>query len=188
MEWKKTDSQVKKEFQVKSCNIWFPWKKCQWEKWFLSAASEETLFHWWPSYFESISKHLHYILNKLIFAQHSSKTIMCSISLPNREKNTNLENWFFWGIKNGLMTLPKWFSILLTDSLFIHSFELKNIKSLHLFLNSCSRKCWLSSIELEWESNISLTEFGLIWFYGTSTIVGYLMPNPLYTYILCTYK
>ena len=26
--------------------------------------------------------------------------------------------------------------------------------------------------------------FGLIGFYGISTIVGYLMPNPLYTYIL----
>ena len=26
--------------------------------------------------------------------------------------------------------------------------------------------------------------FGLVWFYGISTIVGYLMPNPLYTYIL----
>ena len=25
--------------------------------------------------------------------------------------------------------------------------------------------------------------FGLVWFYGISTIVGYLMPNPLYTYI-----
>ena len=26
--------------------------------------------------------------------------------------------------------------------------------------------------------------FGLIGFYGISTIVGYLMPNPFYTYIL----
>ena len=26
--------------------------------------------------------------------------------------------------------------------------------------------------------------FDLVWFYGISTIVGYLMPNPLYTYIL----
>ena len=30
--------------------------------------------------------------------------------------------------------------------------------------------------------------FGLVWFYGISTIVGYLMPNPLYTYVyvFCT--
>ena len=26
--------------------------------------------------------------------------------------------------------------------------------------------------------------FGLVGFYGISTIVGYLMPDPLYTYIL----
>ena len=25
---------------------------------------------------------------------------------------------------------------------------------------------------------------GLVWFYGITTIVGYLLPNPLYTYIL----
>ena len=26
--------------------------------------------------------------------------------------------------------------------------------------------------------------FGLVWFYGISTIEGYLMPNPFYTHIL----
>ena len=25
--------------------------------------------------------------------------------------------------------------------------------------------------------------YDLVWFYGISTIIGYLMPNPLYTYI-----
>ena len=29
--------------------------------------------------------------------------------------------------------------------------------------------------------------FGLVGFYGISTIVGYLMPNPLYTYVLSIY-
>ena len=29
--------------------------------------------------------------------------------------------------------------------------------------------------------------FGLVGFYGISTIVGYLMPNPLYTYIYQIY-
>ena len=28
-----------------------------------------------------------------------------------------------------------------------------------------------------------LFRFGLVWFYGISTIVGHLMPNPFYTYI-----
>ena len=26
--------------------------------------------------------------------------------------------------------------------------------------------------------------FGLVWFYGISAIAGYLMPNPIYTYII----
>ena len=29
--------------------------------------------------------------------------------------------------------------------------------------------------------------FGLVAFYGISTIIGYLMPNPFYTYILNIY-
>ena len=35
--------------------------------------------------------------------------------------------------------------------------------------------------------NIRYIWFGLVGFYGISTIVGYLMPNPLYTYILNIY-
>ena len=31
------------------------------------------------------------------------------------------------------------------------------------------------------------TKYGLVLFYGISTIIGYLMPNPLYTYILDIY-
>ena len=30
--------------------------------------------------------------------------------------------------------------------------------------------------------------FGLVWFYGMSTIVGYLMPNSNHTYILNIYE
>ena len=29
--------------------------------------------------------------------------------------------------------------------------------------------------------------FGFIWFYGISTLVGHLLPNPLYTYTLNVY-
>ena len=32
-----------------------------------------------------------------------------------------------------------------------------------------------------------MDKFGLIWFYGISTIVGYLMPNPVFTYVLNLY-
>ena len=34
---------------------------------------------------------------------------------------------------------------------------------------------------------IKYIRFGLVGFYDISTIVGYLMPNPLYTYILNIY-
>ena len=34
---------------------------------------------------------------------------------------------------------------------------------------------------------MSTEHIDLLWFYGISTIVGYLMPNPLYTYILNIY-
>ena len=30
-------------------------------------------------------------------------------------------------------------------------------------------------------------DFSLVGFYGISTIVGYLMPNPMYTYVLNIY-
>ena len=35
--------------------------------------------------------------------------------------------------------------------------------------------------------HIKYIGFGLVGFYGISTFVGYLMPNPLYTYILNIY-
>ena len=47
--------------------------------------------------------------------------------------------------------------------------------------------------KMSWERNISINLinffffffwFGLVWFYGMSTIVGYIMPNPLYKYKL----
>ena len=28
--------------------------------------------------------------------------------------------------------------------------------------------------------------FGLVWFYGISTIAGYLMPDPVYTYTVAS--
>ena len=38
-----------------------------------------------------------------------------------------------------------------------------------------------------WESYGSPYQFGSVGFFGISTVVGYLMPNPLYTYILNIY-
>ena len=37
----------------------------------------------------------------------------------------------------------------------------------------------------QWPIDLRLVDwFSLIWFYGISIIVGYLMPNPVFTYIL----
>ena len=55
---------------------------------------------------------------------------------------------------------------------------------------------WQSTLEkknLEFKSvtfrklTLLLGLFGLVWFHGIPTLVGYLMPNPLYTYILNIY-
>ena len=43
---------------------------------------------------------------------------------------------------------------------------------------------WLFNAKLSSYVYIRYIWFGMVVFYGISTIVGYLMPNPLYTYIL----
>ena len=43
--------------------------------------------------------------------------------------------------------------------------------------------CWLFYSRPSSYIYIKYIWFGLVWFYGISTIAGYLMPNPLYTYI-----
>ena len=39
----------------------------------------------------------------------------------------------------------------------------------------------MESINFRFPVSLWNLEFGLNWFYNISTIVGYLMPNPLYT-------
>ena len=63
-------------------------------------------------------------------------------------------------------------------------------------LSVYSKPCWL--VYLFWEEYIEsrclhnfmtrkIISLALVWFYGILTIVGYLIPNPLYTYILNIY-
>ena len=47
--------------------------------------------------------------------------------------------------------------------------------------------CWLFNAKSFLYIYIKYIWFDLVWFYGISTIVGYLMPNPFYTYILNIY-
>ena len=44
--------------------------------------------------------------------------------------------------------------------------------------------CKLFNAKSSFYIYIKYIKFGLVWFYGISTIVSYLMPNPLFTYIL----
>ena len=44
--------------------------------------------------------------------------------------------------------------------------------------------CKLFNVESSLYIYIKYIRFDLVGFYGISTIVGYLMPNPLYSYIL----
>ena len=43
--------------------------------------------------------------------------------------------------------------------------------------------CRLFNAKFSLYRYIRYIQFGLVWFYGMSTIVGYLMPNPLYVYM-----
>ena len=43
--------------------------------------------------------------------------------------------------------------------------------------------CWLFNAKSSLYIYIKYKGFGLVGFYGISTIVGYLMPNPVFTYI-----
>ena len=47
--------------------------------------------------------------------------------------------------------------------------------------------CWLFNAKSSLNIYIRYIWFSLVGFYGISTIVGYLMPNPIYTYILNKY-
>ena len=49
------------------------------------------------------------------------------------------------------------------------------------------KHCRLSNAKSSLYIYIRYIWFGLVWFYGISTIVVYLMPNPLYTYRLNIY-
>ena len=71
---------------------------------------------------------------------------------------------------------------------FSHQIYLSGLEHSHRI--HCFRLNWLWLLRfLQPKQNffhhlvIVLVWLGLIWFYGISTIVGYLTPNPLYTYI-----
>ena len=52
--------------------------------------------------------------------------------------------------------------------------------------NSFDANCRQWSRDSVWACAIARSARGVVWFgfYGISTLVGYFMPNPLYTYVL----
>ena len=57
---------------------------------------------------------------------------------------------------------------------------------IYIYICVCVCVCEKRKKESDYKRKIE-SWFGWVGFYGISTIVGYLMPNPLYTYILNIY-
>ena len=67
----------------------------------------------------------------------------------------------------------------------MYSNNIVNFQESTTILNACPKTVWKL---IEGTIHIKYVGFGLLGFYGISTIVGYLIPNPLYTYILNIYE
>ena len=82
---------------------------------------------------------------------------------------------------NGMSTI---LSDLMPNTLYTYILNIYHLVSWVLwYINHCMLFNAISSLYIY----IKYIWFGLVGFYGISTIVGYLMPNPLYTYILNIY-
>ena len=70
------------------------------------------------------------------------------------------------------------FNSMATHLKLFYAQRLRNYVNLYLyFMCNLFLHSYISSIPIECK------QIYLVWFYGISTIVGYLMPNPFYTYI-----
>ena len=67
----------------------------------------------------------------------------------------------------------------------MYSNNILNFQESMTILNAGTKKIYKL---IECPTYIKLIGFGLVGFYGISIIVGYLMPNPVYTYILNMYN
>ena len=99
----------------------------------------------------------------------------------------SLSSFFFFTQLNGFTYLYQIQIILFTfNHLFAHSLMFSSIlltiqlNISHLFMQVNDQTVLFQTIQF---SISTVFWFGLLWFYSISTIVGYLMPNPFYTYI-----
>ena len=88
--------------------------------------------------------------------------------------------WFGWVGFYGISTIVGY---LMPDPLYTYIFNIIWFGLVLWHINHCRLFNAKSSLYIY----IKYIWFGLVGFYGISTIVGYLMPNPLYTYILNIY-
>ena len=63
----------------------------------------------------------------------------------------------------------------------------RSITTLIALLGFYINHCRLFNAKSSLYIYIKYIGFGLVWFYGISTILGYLMPNPIYTHLLNKY-
>ena len=84
--------------------------------------------------------------------------------------------WLLWHISNCRLFNGK-------SSLYIYISTIYDLVGLDWVLWHINH-CRLFNAKSSLYIYIKYIGFGLVGFYGISTIVGYLMPNPLYIYIL----
>ena len=94
-----------------------------------------------------------------------SHLLSCSVSWHCHliRKFKSYISWCVVGNSHGMMKLTSWVQVGLVLWHINH--------------------CWLFNAKSSLYISIKYIWFGLVWFYGISTIVGYFMPNPVYTYI-----
>ena len=90
----------------------------------------------------------------------------------------------------GQIKSDKMACIIVLRGMLVNLFTLKKSPYKTLTITICLKKIndyFLSNDCFSKICNMILDWFGLVWFYGISTIVGYLILNPVYTYILNIY-
>ena len=91
--------------------------------------------------------------------------------------------WFLWDGFYGISTIVGYLMPSLLYSCILNIYDLVGLGWVLWHINHCR----LFNAKFSLYKYIEYIWFGLVRFYGILTIVGYLMPNPLHTYVLNIY-
>ena len=105
----------------------------------------------------------------------SSKSLRLSLT----QQPKCMINTMSWVMYYSIMSNVTFFSIMSSSVMF---FSIMCSVIFNCIMSNVVYYCIMSSV-IYYSVMSSLVWFGLVWFYGISTIVGYLMPNPCDTYI-----